>query len=516
MRANLLAGPPVRNTLPGHGPGMRQPGKTQPPPLRAMATDTDSTDSMERTGTFSEPRVSRAPSGAPPAEPDLSPEVPPPAPPEVPPEALMTMRNLPPLPTSARVRAASVAPRDLPSLDPFLPAMPATADAGADPGASTDDLLATTARRRRPSFEPTPFGSAIIARRASRGRWALLLALLLAGGAAAAIAIYASGRTEPAPEPAVSPAPEATKPPPPRSAGTVKFVTVPEDAEITVEGHPPHAGSPWAIELPAGAHQITIQRSGYKAWLTSLELSASETQLLRVVLEPLGGTAAAAGATLILSTTPPGLEVVLDGRLLQQRTPLRMPIRPGRHVIAVRQDGADVWRHVLDAKASADYEFTPSMTEAKQRERAERSSSAQDPADDGPPTIVEVDRGAPATGTAGEARPPVERTIDSPSLPSISAITPVIVPPTAVTRVGGATPVLSLPPRAGSAAAATAVAAKVCIDTAGRVTTVDVLTKLEPAAASELSRAIHGWTYRPYQQGGAAVPACFAVSFRVK
>ncbi|MCG4704420.1 PEGA domain-containing protein, partial [Bacteroides intestinalis] len=70
---------------------------------------------------------------------------------------------------------------------------------------------------------------------------------------------------------------------------------------------------PWSGELEAGVYEVQIVRTGYKAWLTSLELSANETQTLRVVLEPLASETAVAEATLTLSSEPSGLEVVVDG-----------------------------------------------------------------------------------------------------------------------------------------------------------------------------------------------------------
>jgi hypothetical protein len=91
---------------------------------------------------------------------------------------------------------------------------------------------------------------------------------------------------------------------------------------------------------------------------------------------------------------------------------------------------------------------------------------------------------------------------------------PVLVAPTAVVRNGGATPKLS-PSRNEEIPAN--VAAKLCIDAAGRVTSVDLLTKLERAAtASDLTSTLKGWTYTPYKQQGVAVPACFVVNFHTK
>jgi len=527
-RARTSSAPPLRARPPSH-----------PPPAPAADADAD---------------AAATPAAAPSASP------------------AETMRNLPSLPRSARVRAASVAPRDLPSLEPAEPAMrtrpghePARARA-LDPteeivrvDLDEPELLVTARRPRRTSTAAVTFGAAIVARQSTRKTWILVVALLIAGAAAAGAAIYVTRGRDKAPElTALQP-----KPAPVRTTGTVKFLTEPEDAEITVEGQPAHRGSPWSLELAAGVHQISIHRGGFKAWLTSLELSENETQTLRVVLEPLGGgIAASAEATLILSTTPPGLEVVLDGTPLQQRTPLRMPLKPGPHTIVVRQNGADVWRHQLDAQPSANYEFSPSMAEDKQRERerAGRTTPASGNRVAGArPAIIDGDRSArPPAGAKADLARSADRTVvkpESPTVPSIASIGqpalppnippsgpptggsatppptpaitrpanpppspaapsgPVLVAPTAVTRLGGTTPSVAKSKRG---AVPPVVSAKVCIDLAGRVSDVEVLTKLERMTVIDLTSSLETWTYAPYKQHGAPVPACFVVSFRVK
>jgi len=520
--------PALRSTMPGHGPEPRMPSaRAQLDAAADIDIDADA-DADADAGPAERRQVAAdgPPQGARPFAP------------QVPPEALGTMRNMPPVSAAARVRAESVAPRDLPSLEPLL----APAAAGPELDDEEEIDLLATARRRRPA-QHISIGASIIARRPSRSRWVVLAGVLVAGGVAAATAGLAlrGGDRAPAQGSAQTqtqpPAPAAAAKAPVRTQGTVKFVTVPADTEIAVEGQPAHAGSPWSIELPAGVHQVAIQRSGYKAWLTSLELSPGETQTLRVVLEPLGGAAASTEATLIVTTTPPGLEVVLDGQILAQRTPIRMPIKPGRHAVAVRQDGVEVWRHALDARASVDYEFTPSMDEDKQRERAERAATAPAAPATGPaaaerPTIVDVDRAAnaPRAGKPGEADRGTEHQIDSPSLPAIPSAAPapapatppapaaaprapVIIPPSAVTRTGGATPTISAEKLDG---VPSTVAAKLCIDTAGRVSSVDVLTKLDPATTGGLAGTLKSWTYAPYQQQGAPVPACFVINFRAR
>ena len=62
------------------------------------------------------------------------------------------------------------------------------------------------------------------------------------------------------------------------------------------------------------------------------------------------------------------------------------------------------------------------------------------------------------------------------------------------------------------------VAAKLCIDHTGAVTSADLITKLEARAALEMVQTLKGWRYTPYKPQGSPTPAaaCFAVSFRSK
>ncbi|MBV8760145.1 MAG: protein kinase, partial [Deltaproteobacteria bacterium] len=207
----------------------------------------------------------------------------------------------------------------------------------------------------------------------SRGPWlAIGIGVVLASAAGTAYLVLSARHAGDASAHVTAP---TTPREPVITTGTVKFVSEPPDAEITIQGMAPHAGSPWQIDLPAGIHQIEIHRQGYKSWLTSLELSARETQTLRVVLEPLSQAAANVDATLTISTTPAGLDALLDGKPLAEKTPTKTTVKTGSHTISVRQNGVEVWHQQFTAEASSDYEFNPSFTADKQRERAERASA---------------------------------------------------------------------------------------------------------------------------------------------
>jgi hypothetical protein len=87
----------------------------------------------------------------------------------------------------------------------------------------------------------------------------------------------------------------------------------------------------------------------------------------------------------------------------------------------------------------------------------------------------------------------------------------VIVPPFAVKKRSGSLPIISgkkseIPPR-GSA--------KLCIDTAGKVSAVSMLVTLPSRVKQRLEEAFKSWRYTPYVQDGQAMPACFAVNFEI-
>ena len=399
-------------------------------------------------------------------------------------------------------------------------------------------------------------GHALIERRTGKKTW-LVAAGVGTVGVAAAVALFAMRGDQRAATAGASASAVHTTPE--RVTGTVKFSIEPADAEIKViDKQLAHVGSPWSTQLEPGNYQIQIHRTGYKSWLTSLELSANETQTLRVVLEPLSTHTVAAEATLMLGSTPDGLDAFLDGKPLGI-TPVKAQLAPGRHTIVLKQDGAEVWRHELEAKASANYEFSPSMSETKRRERAQRAapiarrdevqedsapasqrpdkpdrSDERDKPVEPPPPAVTTDKTvekpaetakpppAPAVQVAKPAATPPPAPAPTPAAVAVPRATPapaprrrgpVIVPPTAVKRLSGSVPTVGKSKRAD---VPPVVAAKVCIDTAGKVTTVAMITKLERLTSVDLSNAIQSWRYAPYKQQGIAVPACFVVSFRVQ
>ncbi len=415
---------------------------------------------------------------------------------------------------------------------------PARAKTSTPVDSADDDAASTLTRESRPKINKPKVGAAKARpqRSGPSKTWVLVAAVFACGAIATAVTLFVTRGEDKVISTPEAPAP-AVKPVRPRTIGVVKFDLEPPDAEVWIEGKLVHSGSPWSTELDAGAYQVQIQRTGYSAWLTTLELSMAETQVLRVVLEPLASEVNLAEATLEVTSTPPGLEAVLDGIVLPMTTPIKMPITVGLHSIVLRQNGVDVWKQELDAQPTVVYEYSPSMEPEKQRERDQRRretpkakavQDARPPAPPPPVTPSDTKSGSgsatstqpplstpPAVVTPPPAPPPSKPAVATPPVPTPPPATgrTVTVAPSAVTKISGAPPEISqhkhtdLPPT---------VASKVCIGPSGRVSSVEVITKVDSRVATDISRALQEWTYQPYLLYGTPTAACFVVSFLLK
>ncbi|MBZ0235413.1 MAG: hypothetical protein K8M05_24000, partial [Deltaproteobacteria bacterium] len=115
------------------------------------------------------------------------------------------------------------------------------------------------------------------------------------------------------------------------------------------------------------------------------------------------------------------------------------------------------------------------------------------------------------TGTGGTTAAITRPAITRPSAPTA----PIVVPPNAVRRTSGDLPRLSTIVRPGQTVPKGSVSAKICIDTRGAVTSVQVF-KLTGDVAASLADAIKAWRYTTHKVDGNTVPVCFVNSFTLK
>jgi hypothetical protein len=438
-----------------------------------------------------------------------------------------------------------------PSQAEFTPSQPALA-----PGDDT---------QRSPLVDAGNYtGATVMPKKGGGGKIALILGgvAVIAAAAVAAVVLMKNSKDD-------APAPVAQQP----QTGKVKFVVEPADSTVKIAGIEPHTGSPWSVDLDPGQIQVQINHDGFKSYVTTVDLSAGETQTLRVVLDK-GGVEAL--SLLTIESNPPGLVVTLDGSDLAQRTPIeKMQVQKGPHVATIKENGQEVWRQEFMATGDADFDFKPILTEEKKREHAEQAAQrvAQQMPTRPRETIVErpatptrvvkeeadvggsksnvkdINVGSAAETTAVLPPPPEAKLPPPPETktePAAAAVTPpapehkdasgtgaakvatspvntapriaqpAVVPPNAVHRTSGSLPTINQVPRAGETPPSK-IATMLCIDTGGSVTTVKVLSKGLPSGVAEtLQSTMSNWKYQAYKQGANAVPACFVVSFAVK
>ena len=228
--------------------------------------------------------------------------------------------------------------------------------------------------------------------------------------------------------------------------------------------------------------------------------------------------APAAEVTVRITSDPPGADVyrAFDGIRVGQ-TPLeqKLPRMEADAVLVLRRRGYRDARVEIRLNADASREI-----------KLERSSSssggtialptpaAQPSGNAAPPTLVVTAPKPAAPATTGPAPTPVAPAITKPAPPEARPPPPPppprakVVVPTAMTKVAGKNPSI---PRGASGD----VAAKLCVDEAGRVTSVNILR-----AASEVRDSVTAglkqWRYKPYVEGGRAIPVCFAVNMKLQ
>ena len=324
--------------------------------------------------------------------------------------------------------------------------------------------------------------------------------------------------------------------PPAVTSGTVKF------DHRADRGRDPHRGPRRSLGLAVGdraagigKHQIEIHQSGFKSWLTTIELSAGETQTFHVVLEPLG-TTNTGDATLSLMTTP-GLEADLDGQLLPQHTPIKkLPLKIGAHVLSINKGGVEVWHQDLRRSRARSTSSTRRSTRSPRPRRRPSTSSAR-------PIRAPTSRIRSRSLTTTRRRPTLpsrrprsrrsrqgagqgarqaahrqararDERADATALAG-PAERPGVRAPERRHKVSGTPPNISKGRYDDDLPAS--IRSKLCIDTSGHVSSAAMLTKnLSRSASDEILGALKTWVYAPYKTNNVPTPACFAVNLRTK
>jgi hypothetical protein len=129
--------------------------------------------------------------------------------------------------------------------------------------------------------------------------------------------------------------------------GTLSIRSNPEGARITIGGRSepdwvtPYTFSDW----PTGTYRVTLSKEGYESVTNSVTIEGGETTPLSLTLtEPRG--------EIDIVTTPPGLEIYIDGQRAGI-SPVQKTLRAGEHTYTIRQSGEEVYRKAFRLESGA-------------------------------------------------------------------------------------------------------------------------------------------------------------------
>lgn len=188
---------------------------------------------------------------------------------------------------------------------------------------------------------------------------------------------------------------------------------------------------------------------------------------------------AEAPATLVIEYEPAHAVLRLDGATQPGSSPRPLTLPAGSHTVALSATG-----------------FVPqarSVTLAAGERKAMRIELARS----------EPVPAVPATQIPAPARAPAPVSVRSSQVTKVSGSLPAIQ--LRRDQVGAEVPRETKP-----------ISARLCIDTAGKVTSVKLLENVPGQMTGPLERSLAAWRYQPFQRDGRAAPACFSIEFTLR
>jgi predicted Ser/Thr protein kinase len=119
-------------------------------------------------------------------------------------------------------------------------------------------------------------------------------------------------------------------------------------AKISIDGSSETAWvTPYSspIERAAGTHQVVVSKEGYDDYQQSVTIEGGKTSTVNAPLS------VASGEVHII-TTPPGLDVLIDGKLIGP-SPVRASVTAGDHRYAIRRPGAEPFEKTFNLTSGA-------------------------------------------------------------------------------------------------------------------------------------------------------------------
>jgi serine/threonine protein kinase len=136
--------------------------------------------------------------------------------------------------------------------------------------------------------------------------------------------------------------------------GQALIDSTPQGAQFQVDGKSdPSWVTPFTVSnLSPGKHIISVSKSGYTSDVRSVEIAANSKSSLAIHL-------AAMNALVVVGSTPPGAEILIDGKPMARVTPAQFAVEKGSHTVLLRKQGFLDETITTDLGPAQNFQYSP-------------------------------------------------------------------------------------------------------------------------------------------------------------
>jgi hypothetical protein len=144
--------------------------------------------------------------------------------------------------------------------------------------------------------------------------------------------------------------------PAPIIPGQAQIDSNPQGAQIQIDGKSdPSWITPFNVTgLSPGQHTVAVSKSGYSAETRAVDVASGGKSFVVLHLSPIN-------ALMVVTSTPPGAEVMLDGRSTGKVTPAELAVEKGRHTVLLRKQGYLEETTSADLGPGQNFQFSPAL-----------------------------------------------------------------------------------------------------------------------------------------------------------
>jgi len=150
------------------------------------------------------------------------------------------------------------------------------------------------------------------------------------------------------------PVPTAPGTPAGPQSGEVQFESIPPGASVTIDNTRDECKTPCSLELSQGRHMLTFRLDGHRNG--TLVITVPQEDHASIRLDPLSGT-------LMISTSPAGAQVFINGDARPQTTPATLRLSPGKHRVTLKLAGRPDHTQEVEVRdesiTQVDFEWKP-------------------------------------------------------------------------------------------------------------------------------------------------------------